>query len=447
LIKRNKEKQKIMPLNMKLFIAVVVALISVIALFFINERLSQYVVDDIYLSDNMVSKRDKENIQDFSRYVNANDLSGKDSQMIDKWQDEHDYMSVMIFQNNKIVFDSQDVLYNTSGENQTDVEDYYKKYYHFFLVQFKDGAYDVVIIDYSDVRVYDILTIINLITCCLIFVLFILYIATRQVKRIRRLSIETNEIESYDISAAITKSGNDEITVLADGIDRMRNKIVDQLSREKEAWQANSDLVTSMAHDIRTPLTVLSGYLDLLNTEEELTPEERRQYTDMCVNKVSQLKDMSDKLFNFFFVYSKSDMEIKLEEYNAVTLLQQMIGEFVVLYEEQGFRFDVSGLNQEVLIRVDLKMLRRMFDNVFSNISKYADKENTVYVDASEGANAIHIKIRNTIKNDRSEAISTMIGLKTCKKIAEELKSDFWTEESKKSFIVHILIPKVVSNV
>jgi hypothetical protein len=125
LIKRNKEKQKIMPLNMKLFIAVVVALISVIALFFINERLSQYVVDDIYLSDNMVSKRDKENIQDFSRYVNANDLSGKDSQMIDKWQDEHDYMSVMIFQNNKIVFDSQDVLYNTSGENQTDVEDYY----------------------------------------------------------------------------------------------------------------------------------------------------------------------------------------------------------------------------------------------------------------------------------------------------------------------------------
>ena len=61
---------------------------------------------------------------------------------------------------------------------------------------------------------------------------------------------EVSRIKKNDINATITKSGNDEIYVLADNIDSMRNSIIQQMSKEKEAWQANRDLVTAMAHDI-----------------------------------------------------------------------------------------------------------------------------------------------------------------------------------------------------
>ena len=192
----------------------------------------------------------------------------------------------------------------TNPVDTSDVEELASQYgnYAFYSVRFEDGLYDVCIVDYSEKRVYYFWMTIGFLVCSFIFMMFVMIYNSRVVKRVRRLTREVSRIKKNDINAAITKSGNDEIYVLADNIDSMRNSIIQQMSKEKEAWQANRDLVTAMAHDIRTPLTVLNGYLDLLETSEFDSEEEYKQYVDICVDKAGQLKDLSDKLFRYFFV-------------------------------------------------------------------------------------------------------------------------------------------------
>jgi methyl-accepting chemotaxis protein len=196
--------------------------------------------------------------------------------------------------------------------------------YKFYPVKFDDGVYDVCVIDYSDYNIYNIALIIELALSGIVFMCIILWYNRRLINRVSRLSTEIVHIENDDINAPITKTGRDELQVLSENIDSMRDTIIEQLSNEREAWQANRDLVTSMAHDIRTPLTVLNGYLDLLNEKEYDSEEAMEEYLNICSEKAEQLKDLSDKLFRYFFVYSGKKDDLNFEIYDAGVLFQQI---------------------------------------------------------------------------------------------------------------------------
>ena len=311
--------------------------------------------------------------------------------------------------------------------------------YVFYSVRFEDGLYDVCIVDYSEKRVYYFWMTIGFLVCSFIFMMFVMIYNGRVVKRVRRLTREVSCIKKKDINAAITKSGHDEIYVLADNIDSMRNSIIQQMSKEKEAWQANRDLVTAMAHDIRTPLTVLNGYLDLLETSEFDSEEEYKQYVDICVDKAGQLKDLSDKLFRYFFVYSGHTDELKMEKFPAKEFFQQMIGEYMCLLEEKGITFQVKTENNSPKIQIDAPYLKRLFDNIFMNIRKYSDYSKPVDIKYSTSDTKVTLVISNHISKNRNEAESTRIGIKTCEKIAQEMNIDFSVKEKKGQYTVTLV--------
>lgn len=311
--------------------------------------------------------------------------------------------------------------------------------YVFYSVRFEDGLYDVCIVDYSEKRVYYFWMTIGFLVCSFIFMMFVMIYNGRVVKRVRRLTREVSCIKKKDINAAITKSRHDEIYVLADNIDSMRNSIIQQMSKEKEAWQANRDLVTAMAHDIRTPLTVLNGYLDLLETSEFDSEEEYKQYVDICVDKAGQLKDLSDKLFRYFFVYSGHTDELKMEKFPAKEFFQQMIGEYMCLLEEKGITFQVKTENNSPKIQIDAPHLKRLFDNIFTNIRKYSDYSKPVEIQYSTSDTKVTLVISNHISKNRNEAESTRIGIKTCEKIAQEMNIDFSVKEKKGQYTVTLV--------
>ena len=311
--------------------------------------------------------------------------------------------------------------------------------YVFYSVRFEDGLYDVCIVDYSEKRVYYFWMTIGFLVCSFIFMMFVMIYNGRVVKRVRRLTREVSCIKKKDINAAITKSGHDEIYVLADNIDSMRNSIIQQMSKEKEAWQANRDLVTAMAHDIRTPLTVLNGYLDLLETSEFDSEEEYKQYVDICVDKAGQLKDLSDKLFRYFFVYSGHTDELKMEKFPAKEFFRQMIGEYMCLLEEKGITFQIKTEDNSPKIQIDAPHLKRLFDNIFTNIRKYSDYSKPVEIQYGTSDTKVTLVISNHISKNRNEAESTKIGIKTCEKIAQEMNIDFSVKEKKGQYAVTLV--------
>ena len=329
----------------------------------------------------------------------------------------------------------------TIPSNASDVEDFASQYgsYAFYSVRFEDGLYDVCIVDYSEKKVYYIWVTIGFLVCSFIFMLLVMLYNGRVVRRVKRLTHEVSKIKKTDINATITKSGHDEILTLAENIDSMRNSIIDQMSKEKEAWPANRDLVTAMAHDIRTPLTVLSGYLDLLETGKFESDEEYKQYVDICVAKAGQLKDLSDKLFRYFFVYSGHTDELKMEVYHAKEFFRQMIGEYMCLLEEKGITFRITTEDNSPLIKIDAPYLKRLFDNIFINIRKYSDYSKPVDITYHTTESKVELVISNYINKNRNEAESTRIGLKTCEKIAQEMEIEFSANEKKDRYTVRLI--------
>lgn len=273
--------------------------------------------------------------------------------------------------------------------------------------------------------------------------LFVILIAYnhRIIARIMLLSKEVSLIEKGNLEQPIYYKGNDEIALLAKNADNMRNSIITRYKSEKEAWEANSELITSMSHDIRTPLTSLIGYLEILDSKSCHSEEQLDKYIKSCKEKSLQLKDLSDRLFQYFLVFGKEQILMQMETFDAKILLQQLFMEHVFDLGNLGFDVKTEFVEQSCSITADLQYLRRLFDNLFSNVKKYAGKDEPVIVKSQADSSNLVIIISNEIRKDSEFLESTNIGLKTCQKIVEQMSGTFEMRKTRTNFNVRVTFP------
>ena len=486
-------------LRVKLFVIILLGLILSISAFFAGTFALNSYMKNVYMSDTNTQKRSARQIQSFASYVTSHSIKATDTQALRAWQEQHDNVYILIYNNNDIVFDSdwmiekkgaykyvitnsetgeiiillQDNYGNirkikrkasSSSESQkksdavtADEGAYYGNSsmlrgdlnefdYDFYPVLFKDGVFDVCIVDYSDDTIKDVGEIAIFVICCILFIGVIIVYFGREIGRMRRLTNEVMDIKDVDINGPITIHGQDEICMLAENVDTMRQTIIEQLSREREAWQANSDLVTAMAHDIRTPLTVMAGYLELMQNKEYSSQEELDEYIRISAEKAEQLRTMSDKMFRYFYVYSKGGDDLNMEMFPAGPFLDQMLGEYVVLLGENGYQFDIDISDKEAEIYVDLQGMKRITDNVFTNIRKYSDKSKSIDIRVYIDRRKVRIYFRNYINPESSKAESTHIGTLTCQKMAEEMNGSFTTCRKGKVYEATLILPNMLDN-
>ena len=215
--------------------------------------------------------------------------------------------------------------------------------------------------------------------------------------------------------------------------------MIENFEKEREAVDANNALITSMSHDIRTPLTVLLGYMDVMKAHAE-GDEQMQSYIKAAESTAMRLKKLSDDMFGYFLVFGQRDTELALETFDAQMLLQQIVGEHVLLLRESGYEVkeNVSELSLSANLNTDVQKLLRIVDNIFSNIHKYADKDAPVEISASIDACQIKLVFSNVIAHEREQVESNGIGLKTCKKLAELIGAEFASEISENIFYANI---------
>lgn len=484
-------------LRVKMFIVVVASLLTVIAVFFTGTFVLEKYVSNVYMDSDNTLNRSARKIQNFAVYVTNHSIKSTDTKALRAWQEQHNDVYLLIYNKDNIVFDSDWVIEkrgsskyvisnSDSGETIILLQDAYGTIrkirrsnsgnnagntlgsnienrvsngssgnnlfkadasefdYTFYPVLFKDGVFDVCIVDYTDDTIKEVGDIVIFVICCVLFVGIIIYYFGREISRMRRLTNEVMNIKDVDLKGPITIRGSDEICMLAQNVDTMRKTIIEQLSREREAWRANSDLVTAMAHDIRTPLTVMAGYLDLMKNKEYSTQEELDEYIRVSAEKAEQLRMMSDKMFRYFYVYSKSDDDLKLETFPAGDFLGQMLGEYVVLYSENGYEFNVNISDKEAELYIDVQGVKRIIDNVFTNIKKYSDKSKPVDVRVQIDKKNVYIYFRNYISEDSGKAESTHIGTLTCKKMSEEMNGSFTATRKGRIYEAVLRLPNML---
>ena len=302
-----------------------------------------------------------------------------------------------------------------------------------------DGTLLATVVDYSEDFMYDLVFAISLI-CAVLVVGFIMFInLSRLTARVKKLAAGVRLVEEGNIDAPLNMSGNDEISDLADDVNSMRDSVVDNMTKGQQAWEANAGLITAMSHDIRTPLTVMLGYLDIIELQEE--NETNREYITICKENALRLKALSDDMFSYFLVFGKNDIELEVIACNAADTVGGMMAEYELLLAENGYTVERNGDMPSVDVKVDVVCLGRVMGNVFSNITKYADSSRPVVVGINSDDRFLSITFENGVRRDRDSAESTGIGVKTSARIMEQMGGAFTVRQYSENYTVELKVP------
>ena len=224
------------------------------------------------------------------------------------------------------------------------------------------------------------------------FVVLFVFLIHKKLNYILRLENDLAILEGGNLEYPITIQGNDELTCLAQGIDDMRRSFIERQKGEAEAIRANHALITAMSHDLRTPLTSLTGYIELLQNQQYASEEQRQYFIQASRDKVFRIKEMTDALFEYALC-SGDDSPAQLETMDAYELLNQFVEEYGFELEGAGFRIERSIPLFQAQVLADPSRLSRVFDNLTSNLKKYADPAYPIQVSLSVQGDRVDVTV------------------------------------------------------
>lgn len=173
---------------------------------------------------------------------------------------------------------------------------------------FSDGNADVLLYGFYDYQFYTY-TFVGELFLSFLLLLSITMLGIRKIIRyILRLSREIRILEGGDLSYPITVSGHDELSRLAESLDSMRQSLREQTEQEKQLTQANQRMVTEMSHDLRTPLTSIMLYTEILLKGRYKDQEQLLEYVKKIDQKARRLKQLSDHLFEYSLVAGEDEI-------------------------------------------------------------------------------------------------------------------------------------------
>lgn len=136
------------------------------------------------------------------------------------------------------------------------------------------------------------------------FFFIILFFTTRKLKSVIRLKQHILQMSAGDLDTPVPDMDYDEIGILARELDMLRTTLRDSIISEQQMHKANWELVTALSHDMRTPLTILMGYLEVLRLNRN--PGMQADYIERCFQKTEDIGKMIDQIFDYALVYDKA---------------------------------------------------------------------------------------------------------------------------------------------
>lgn len=277
----------------------------------------------------------------------------------------------------------------------------------------------------------------------IVFILLLFALIHRKIRYINQLEQDLKVLGEGNLEYPITIKGRDELTSLAIGIESLKNGILEEQQMKAEAEKANMELVTAMSHDLRTPLTSLIGYLELLNMHRYEDEEQLKKYLEYCRKKAFQMKKVSDRLFEYFLVYGREEKGLQLQKIPSVELAEDLCNGQFFDWQDHGGTIECQIRELKGIVQVDSEYMQRVMDNLISNLKKYGDPAYPLRIEASEQPDMLHIQVTNHIRDRKDHPESTQIGLKTCRKIMENHGGSFTWKQEKDEFMITIMLPLV----
>ena len=281
-----------------------------------------------------------------------------------------------------------------------------------------------------------------------LFLLILLFFINRKMKQVVLLKQEILRMSAGDLSTPLVSSGADEIGVLSRELDHLRLTLDQNIRQEQEAHQSNRELIAALSHDLRTPLTVLHGYLDILHLNRN--PEMQNTYVTRCLQKTDDIRRLTDRMFEYALVYDASEPEqIRMIPFSLSRLLGLFREQMDFLELDISFPdADTSDITtpDALTIQADPELCKRILNNLFSNILKYGSKQETVTLSMQLPSEinkdaALCLALKNTVKPEHSAVESNRIGLKSSTRNMERMGGKLVVFQTNTFFEVTLSFP------
>ncbi len=201
------------------------------------------------------------------------------------------------------------------------------------------------------------------------------------------------KISSGDLNTNIDVRGDNEFSEIAANINKMSEEIRVLMESERHNEKSKNEMITNIAHDLRTPLTSILGYLDLIN-KRELTEDTKKEYLKIVYEKSKKLQDLIESLFSFTKTNS-SKLVLKIDKIDIIKLLCQLMEEFYPNFEDKGITCSVNTNIDSYVIDGDGTLLARLFDNLINNAVKYGADGKRIDVKIIAENNIVKISVIN----------------------------------------------------
>lgn len=227
-----------------------------------------------------------------------------------------------------------------------------------------------------------------------IFSVSFLVLQEHTIQYIGELSDAMGEVSQGNLNIQLEIRGDDEFSQMASNLNRMAEDIRRLMEQERESERTKNELITNVAHDLRTPLTSVIGYLELLKNDTVLPLEKKQEYIRITYNKAKHLEHLIEDLFGFTKLnYGKVTMNVS--QVDILQLLTQLLDEFYPNFSENDMHYEIHSNARSIPINGDGNLLARLFENLIGNAIKYGREGKVVNVHAILDGEMVTISIIN----------------------------------------------------
>ncbi|EHS55970.1 sensor histidine kinase [Paenibacillus sp. Aloe-11] len=226
------------------------------------------------------------------------------------------------------------------------------------------------------------------------FIFTFLVLTRRIVRDLITLEQGLQIISEGNLSYRVPVVRQDELGRVALNINRMTERLEQQIVKEREIEKSKMELITGISHDLRTPLTSIIGYIELLRTDSYQDKDEYTRFVQNTYNKALHLKKLLDDLFEYTRLTSV-DVHLNLRRINLFQLLDQLLFEFEPIAQENGVYIVKDIGDSPIVTSIDSDKIARAIDNLLMNALKYSLKPGSICIRLKTTPEQITIEVEN----------------------------------------------------
>lgn len=412
-----------------------VSFLCSLTLYLLLQHITFNIVEAHYSRPDIVTHHYREKVADLQRYIFKYNISSEDTDKLYKFVKKDELLTLAVY-TDELIFTSHEISHLNNLDTFVTVP-----WNAFYKISFTDKNASLAIL-YQFKHIYkDYVTTLNMTLFFILNMLLPFLFIKKKILYVLKLNDEVNTLKTGNLNYPITTVGSDELSVLSSNIDALRQELIKKETHHNKSQAAHNELIASISHDLRTPLTTLSGYLDILASAYKIDPTKERLYLGRCKDKTIQLKILVDELFQYFFISSKSTDAVKLVTYDNTDTINTLMLTELDLLASHGFSIKNTLTTEYYSIAIDRNLFQRLMDNLITNIIKYGDIRHPIKITNYYDQHTLIIKISNTIRPTPLINEINGLGLKICSKIISLHGGNFHSSVADTSYITHIELP------